>query len=259
MRKTIAAVVPLLFAASGAQATFIAGWDFGQYAGPGAPTTDGVNLASEVKATYSDFDPTFGAGAESTAFGSLWLDGTAGSSPGAGGLLVPTSDAISLLQTLPQNNVPVGDVTFDSGVVQVNEGTTAFGVWQDVSMISQGTVDVVFQVDSPGPTSDWFIQLAGLSFAGGGTIDVAWSSDGAAYNPFTTLNLGTTEQAYLVDFGGTALDGQGTSFVRLSFNDANLVIDNVGVSGTVSVPEPSVAILLMAGLAGLARAGRARA
>ena len=143
----------------------------------------------------------------------------------------------------------------------MNEGTTAFGIWQDVSMLSQGVVDAVFSADLGAGSADSFsIELAGLSLATPGTIEVAYSADGAAYTPFTTLNLGATEQAYLVDFAGTALDGGSQAFVRLSFSGGNLAIDNVGLSGVNAavVPEPSTAVLTLVGLAGLFRAGRSR-
>ena len=250
----LAGAVLTTLSAPAADAAFIAGWDFGQYAGPGAPTLDGVGLAAQVSATYSDLDPTFGAGIESTAFGTLFLDGTNGSTAGGGGILIPTSDAVSLLQNLPLIDVPSPDVPFDSGSIQLNEGTTAFGVWQDVSMISQAAVDIVFSANlGGGPVEEWMLELAGLSFGAAGTIDVAWSTDGASYNPFTTLNLGATEQAYLVDFTGTGLDGATTGYFRMSFGGGDLVIDNVGIS---AVPEPGAGLLCMIGLLGLVRIER---
>jgi hypothetical protein len=230
-------------------ADFIAGWDFGQYAGPGAPTLDGVTTASQVPAVYSDLDETFGAGIESTHYGTMYLDGTSGSTPGGGALLVPTSDAISLLQDLPRNGLPNPDVGFDAGTVQAVEGTTAFGIWQDVSMLSQSAVEVVFEADvsSTGFVgSGWFIELAGLSSTGGGTIDVEWSADGSSYTHVQTLSLGATEQAYRVSAPST-LDGDQVVFARLGFNEANLLIDNVGVSAR-RLPEPAGALPLAAGV-----------
>ena len=80
MKRLLLGLIPTLLLAGSAQGSVVAAFDFSQYLGPGANTIDGVNLASQVPANYSDFDPTFGAGAESAAFGTLYLDGTNGSS-----------------------------------------------------------------------------------------------------------------------------------------------------------------------------------
>jgi len=65
--------------AGSARAVMIAGWDFSQYAIDGFITVDGENLTDTLPANYSSLDPTFGAGAESAAFGRLYLNGQFGS------------------------------------------------------------------------------------------------------------------------------------------------------------------------------------
>ena len=65
---------------SSAQASLVAGWDFSQYAGDGFMSIDGGgSFTNTLPANYSDLDPTFGAGFESGAFGTMFADGQFGS------------------------------------------------------------------------------------------------------------------------------------------------------------------------------------
>src|SRR5262245_63077392 len=91
MRAQLRVVAIAVFAASlaiagSARAAFIAGWDFTQYAGAGGlqisedPNTFEAINSNTLKANYSDFDPTFGAGGASQPFGTLYMNGTNGSS-----------------------------------------------------------------------------------------------------------------------------------------------------------------------------------
>src|SRR5258707_9305890 len=73
----IASVSALLSAPAGA--TGIAGWDFSQYFGDGLLSTDGVTFTNTLSANYSNLDPTFNAGAESAAFGTMFMNGSFGS------------------------------------------------------------------------------------------------------------------------------------------------------------------------------------
>jgi hypothetical protein len=76
------------FVASGssAQASLVAGWDFSQYAGDGVMSIDGGStFTNTLSANYSDLDPTFGAGFESAAFGTMYVDGSFGSTSVAAG------------------------------------------------------------------------------------------------------------------------------------------------------------------------------
>jgi len=68
-------LIPLALAAlvagpSAAQSSLVAGWDFSQYAGDGFMSIDGgSSFTNTLPANYSDLDPTFGAGFDSSAFG----------------------------------------------------------------------------------------------------------------------------------------------------------------------------------------------
>jgi hypothetical protein len=67
---------------SSAQASLVARWDFSQYAGDGFMSIDGgSSFTNTLSANYSDLDPTFGAGFESAAFGTMYVDGSFGSTP----------------------------------------------------------------------------------------------------------------------------------------------------------------------------------
>ena len=106
----------LVLATSGgarAQDTLVAGWDFSQYIGPNALTVDCINPALQLEANYSDFDPTAGTGAEASAFGTMFNDGSNGSTDSVGAMFPynPASRAVTENKTRPQNNVPFGDLT----------------------------------------------------------------------------------------------------------------------------------------------------
>jgi hypothetical protein len=81
-RKLLVAAIASVAAAfaGSAHAEMIAGWDFSQYVGDASLVKDFSFVPSNtLNSNYSDLDPTFGAGAESAAFGNLYFDGTHGS------------------------------------------------------------------------------------------------------------------------------------------------------------------------------------
>ena len=258
MYKTVAAMaVASLFMGSSAGAVQIAGWDFGQYIGPGAASTDGVSLATTVAANYSDFDPSFGAGAESASQGTMRLDGTVGSTLMTGVQLVPTAGSLTSNIAWPQNNVPNPDVQFDGASVQDAEFPARVAPHQVVSVISGGAINAVFEANlsvAQGTGSAFLIDFAARTTSGSNTIEVAWSTDGSTYTVTDTFNITTTDTAFQSAAPG-ALSGN-VIFARLGFGGAEVVLDNVGIGGDVTVPEPTSTALMMLGLAGLARAGR---
>src|SRR5262245_9809707 len=58
------------------QANIVAGWDFSQYGGTGSLAP----LTNTLPANYSDLDPSFNAGSGSASHGTLFFDGSKGSS-----------------------------------------------------------------------------------------------------------------------------------------------------------------------------------
>jgi hypothetical protein len=120
------------------------------------------------------------------------------------------------------------------------------------------------------------VNLSGLenpvfSWAGRDTdtgfqaIQLAYSTNGVAYNDFgTATNLTTTFALQTADFGSeNALDGSSTAFFRLTFSGGtaaggNVRIDNIQLNAT-AVPEPtSIALVSLVGGSGLFAAYRKR-
>src|SRR5262245_37873092 len=108
-----------LFAAgpAGAAQMMVAGWDFTQYFGAGSLIVDQTFTdVKTLRSNYSDFDTTFGAGGDSQPFGTLYMDGTNGSTNISGpGQVTPTTTSLTFnLATPGANEIPVGDVAFDA-------------------------------------------------------------------------------------------------------------------------------------------------
>ena len=240
-----------------AQDVFVAGWDFSQYIGANALSIDCLTIAGSLVSNYSDFDPPFGAGAESAAFGTMYNDGTNGSTDSTGGgmlpVITPTAGAISENEDAPLNMVPDPDVAFNSLLIQNQEIPGAnppvqgqkCSTHQDVSMITQQALSVVFVVDvstlSPGdrPSGDGWTVSFGASTALLDTMDVDIDFAGGA-DPFAnvdTVTLTASEQTFSVPLGDSAAD---TVSVRLTFPTpamagAEGIFDNVAIT----VPEPT--------------------
>lgn len=235
--------------AGSAQAVTIAGWDFSQYYAPGALTIDGVNGANTLPANYSKLDPTSGAGAESAAYGTMYMNGEFGSSavdPFA------SSPAVQPIQdSLVSNiNAPVsgpGTVPFDTASVLMDEGQTFFNY---LSMAAAATSDLVFNAHVAGGASEWGITLGGKTLSGTSLLSVSFSLDGASYSTPTLLSLDTNDKPFSVSFGPFTAS---SIFVRLNLPVANgtPVVDNVSLNATL-VPEPTSLVLFGAALAAVA-------
>src|SRR5262245_55776567 len=79
LTSALAALGISVLIAGSANASMVAGWDFSQYLAPGALTIDGATGTNVLSANYSNLDPTAGAGAESAAFGTMFINGSFGS------------------------------------------------------------------------------------------------------------------------------------------------------------------------------------
>ncbi len=257
--NSVAALAAAALLSGSAQAAMIAGWDFSQYAGDGLLSVDGATFTTTLPANYSNLDPTFGAGAESAAFGTLFLDGSFGST-------AITPSGLNDEQFLPtagslvSNLGAPGAFQFDSLEILVDEGQPLANLQ---GMTALDPVSVVFQANLAAQAfngSDWIVSFGGKTFNGTSTVGVEFSTDGTTYSPAGSVILDTNDKPFSVNLGATTSH---TAFVRLNFNPVGSdqpIIDNLAISGTLSaIPEPGTALLVISGLIGLQTFGRRRA
>jgi hypothetical protein len=262
-RAKLATLTSLMAAglvASSAQATMVAGWDFSQYAGDGFMSTDGGgSFTNTLDANYSDLDPTFGAGAESAAFGTMYVNGQFGSTNvGAGSGTEQFLPSAAVGGSLSSNVTAPGGVDFDSFGVLASEGQLST---ESLAMIAAAQSVVVFEADLlsvPVIGSNWSISFGARTFEGTSSVGIAFSSDGVTFTSFGSVNLTTTDTPYTINLGTAATNN---AYVRLSFDPSGAnqpFLDNVALNATLQVPEPTTAALGTLGLIGLVIAGRKR-
>jgi hypothetical protein len=234
-----------------AQPKLIAGWDFSQYFGDGLLSIDGLTFTTTLDANYSDLDPTFGAGAESALFGTMYIDGSFGStavSADASGdeAILPTGGSLT-------SNLDVPLASFDAFTVLQDEGQASFNY---LSMTAQTSASMVFKADAGTPQSgNWILSFAGKTFSGTSMVGVDFSTAGSGYGISGSVNLDTGDAQYIVDLGPATST---TAFVRLNFNPVGIdqpILDNVAIS----VPEPAALAQGLAVVAGLLFCARRRA
>src|SRR5262245_46840268 len=158
---TTLGLVALLPGSALAQSSMVAGWDFSQYFGDGFMSIDGGNsFTNTLSANYSDLDPTFGAGFESQAFGTMFVDGSFGSTNVAAGSgteeFLPSATAPG---SLVSNLGAPGTVDFDAFSVLEDEGQVSQEL---LSMLATAPATVVFQADLSSVLrtgSDWSLSF----------------------------------------------------------------------------------------------------
>jgi hypothetical protein len=236
--------------AGSAQAGTIAGWDFSQYLSEGLLTTDGATGADTLSANYSNLDPTAGAGAESAAYGTMYVNGQFGSTAvdpfAATPIVAPVFPSLASNLNAPTVGIS-GTVPFDSLNVVLNEGQTFANT---LGLVATAPVNVVFKADlssDPRQGSGWGITFGGKTQSGTSVIGVSYSLDGLSYGAVTNVNLDSNDTPFGVSFGPITAD---VLYVRLSLATANglPIVDNVSLNATL-VPEPGTLVLLGAGLA----------
>ncbi len=247
-RPLIASIVVWL--AASAQAATVAGWDFSQYATDGSLVKDlSLVPSNTLAANYSNSASAPGAGPAAAAFGTLYFDGSFGSTsvdPNSPGFL-PSAARGSLESNRSAPGAP-GYVDFDSKNELKVAGQPLFN---RLSMTAPEPVQAVFRAQlggAPPPTHHWELSLGGRTFAGSSDVGVEFSADGIAYSPMTTFNLTTSDTPFSAPLVAALTD---TAYVRVSLDPSGgqPIIDNVAV---VLLPEPSMALQAPAALLTLA-------
>jgi hypothetical protein len=208
----------------------VAGWDFSQFQGDGALFVDNTfQLVGTLPANYSFFDPTFGVGAESAQFGTLYFDGQFGSTASdQNDTFLPTAGSLASNLDAP------GQAAFDSWALLQLEGQVFA---QSLSMIAKAPLSVVFRAQrgengalaepGKGPDLAWSISFAGRAFSGTTNVAVEFSTDGGAYTPIETAVLTPADSAFTVTGPSVRSD---VAFFRLTFDPttpAEPILDNV--------------------------------
>ena len=231
--------------AGSSQAFLVAGWDFSQFVSDGLLSINGTTFKTALSANYSDLDPTFGAGAESAAFGTMYVNGLFGSSTiNATGNndepFLPTAGSLA-------SNLDAPEPSFDAFTVLQSEGQVYFNY---LSMTAQAPVSVVFRADLssvPETGGNWSISFAGKTFSGTSTVGVDFSVNGSRYANVGTVSLDAADKRFFLNLGTAVSEG---AFVRLNFDPSESgqpIIDNVAISA----PEPGAiaqSIVAMLGL-----------
>jgi hypothetical protein len=262
LRTALGSLALSVILTGSAHAGMIAGWDFSQYFGAGELSVDGASYTNVLSANYSSLDPTFGAGAESSFFGTLYFDGSFGSTnvePSSGtAALTPTS--FSLASNI---NAPVtkgGPVPFDTYTVLIDEGQIFAN---ELSLQVRSMASFVFAAYTntiPGLGSDWSVSFGGQTDQGTAAIGIEFSTDGVVYTPFGSQIINNLDTQYSVNLGTLATEA---AFVRFTVDPSSGLgarIDNVAINGNiVTVPEPGTLVLLGSALAVFSALGRRRA
>jgi hypothetical protein len=242
-----------------AEAALIAGWDFTQYDSGGGSLTVGGAPGNVLGANYTapELDPAGlvpGLGVAAAPFGTMYANGAFGSTNASNsGPLIPVVDSLTLNLNAPDPN------EFDSLTSLVFFGGQASAEY--FKMQANGALSVVFEANlasRPEIGQDWQLSFA-LQGANGQTVSIELSTDGGvSFNPLSPVVL-TNANETLVQ---RALGGAGSTYdsvlVRVGLPQGSW-FDNVALSAAIVAPEPGTALLLLAGLSGLAAIGRSRA
>jgi len=243
------AAVALAFvtlASSSAKAEMIAGWDFSQYFGSGFFTVDGATFVDTLPANYSDLDPTFNAGAESQAFGAMYLNGVFGSTNVPEG--TGSEEIIPFTGSLTSNADAPAVNPFESFTILANEGQLFTSA---LSLRANTASSVVFEADLSSiaeTRGGWSVSFGGKTLAGSSSVGIEFSTDGSSYQSFGFVTLLPSDAAYNVALGTATSE---KAYVRFNFAPANAtdlpIIDNVAIV----VPEESATFSAVVALATL--------
>jgi hypothetical protein len=265
------------------QGNIVAGWDFSQYGGTGSLAP----LSNTLTANYSDFDPTFNAGSGSASHGTLYFDGSNGSSNTTTDLL-PTAGVMNCERrpvgvnqplkpagcAVPNVDGPVrsnkkepwaraGKTSFDAFTVLRAEGQQYQNA---LAMRATNTVNAVFKGDagSPQPSGRWSVSFGGRVETGGGDNGGQLSCDpngSSECNASVSVEYSTNGSSY-TSFGSVPLTSADTRYeVQLATNTSQTGYVRLGLTpgaggalpiiDNVALPEPGATMSLVFGLLGL--------
>jgi hypothetical protein len=233
-----------------------AGWDFSQFAVPGA-LTGGSN---PLPANYSAQDPN-GAGAGAAAFGSLSWSGTLLPTAGEARNPLPFSDGP--IRSNTSDDFEIGETSFNAYSLLKAEGQTYANPF---AVVATSASTLTFEVTPPGSGTSGLQVSFGAKIQGGGgpnggplscdpiggpftcasTITVEHAPDCSSYSSYGSAVLSLDDERYSIALNPA--NDTDSYCVRLGLDptDGQPVIDNVAF-----VPEPGFALQLLAGVAGL--------
>jgi hypothetical protein len=279
MTPLIALSVLVAGSALAAQGNILAGWDFSQYGGTGSLSP----LSNTLPANYSDLDTSFNAGSGSAAFGTLYFDGSNGSSNTTTDFL-PTAGVMNCERrpvgvnepqkpagcAVPNVDGPVrsnkkepwarrGKTSFDAFTVLRNEGQQYQNA---LAMRATNNVSAVFKGDagSPQPASRWSVSFGARVESGGGDDGGQLSCDptGASECSASVSVEYSTDGVSYSSFGSVPLSTDDTRYeVQLASNTSQTGYVRLGLApgaggalpliDNVALPEPGATMALVSG------------
>jgi hypothetical protein len=256
----IAAIVVFAAGWAGtASADLIAGWDFSQYRADNT-LDSGAGPADTLPANYSALDPTRGAGVESAAFGTLFMNGANGSTnvteAAANPEVVARAHPTEANRETPMDQRGAALIpwsAFDEFGLLASEGQVN---QERTALTARAAANLTFQADAGAPlTGSWMVRFAGLAIdpVGNVDVDVDFAADCAGFANVGTVTLTTDERQFELPVSGNITDDEVCVRLNLDPTNGQPVIDNVAL-----LPEPGIASMLGAGALGLALLERRR-
>lgn len=229
MKSKLLVTLTALVAASSAQAALIAGWDFSQYTADGFRSIDDNITVDVLSANYSSLAAI---GPASAPFGTMFIDGTNGSTnDSAASLIIPTA------ALLPVANLG----SFENSSVLTSNGQPFFN---NLALLGAGSANVVFKADVSSISAfnyeTWIFSFGAVTTTSN-SLGLAYSTDGISFTGLTSQAITSTDTLYTVALPAITTD---ELFIRVAFSSSGVdavAIDHVAINATAiaAIPEPS--------------------